>query len=136
VRIARDAFDEIRRHAEEGYPNEICGIMIGPRGDGGVTEVRRARNLNESMAATRYDMDPRDQLRVQREADERGYDILGYYHSHPDHGAYFSKTDEARAWMNVSYVVVAVNRGHAEDARAFVALGDHGPVREEPLEVI
>lgn len=136
MRIVQDAFEEIRRHAEEGYPNEICGIMIGPRGEGSVTEVRRARNLNQSMAATRYDMDPRDQLRVQREADERGYDIVGYYHSHPDHAAYFSKTDAARAWMNVAYVVVAVSGGRAADTKAFVALGDHGPVREEPLEVV
>jgi proteasome lid subunit RPN8/RPN11 len=136
VRIARAALEDIDRHAEEGYPYEICGIMIGPRSSGLVTEVRRARNLNEAMRATRYDMDPRDQLRVQREADDRGYDIVGYYHSHPDHPARASITDAERAWAGPVYVIVACHQGKAVDANAFVAIQDGGPMREEPLEVV
>ncbi len=136
MRIARAALDEIHRHAEEGYPYEICGIMIGPRGEGTVSEVRRARNLNESMRATRYDMDPRDQLRVQREADDMGWDIVGYYHSHPDHPARASVTDAERSWAGPVYLIVACEQGRIVDGSAFVAVRDGGPMREEPLEVV
>ena len=136
MRIARSALDEIHRHAEEGYPYEICGIMIGPRGEGTVSEVRRARNLNESMRATRYDMDPRDQLRVQREADDLGWDIVGYYHSHPDHAARASVTDAERSWAGPVYLIVACEQGRIVDGNAFVAVRDGGPMREEPLEVV
>ena len=136
MRIARSALDEIHRHAEEGYPYEICGIMIGPRGEGTVSEVRRARNLNESMRATRYDMDPRDQLRVQREADDLGWDIVGYYHSHPDHPARASVTDAERSWAGPVYLIVACEQGRIVDGNAFVAVRDGGPMRAEPLEVV
>jgi proteasome lid subunit RPN8/RPN11 len=136
VRISRAALEEIHRHAEEGYPYEICGIMIGPQGRREVTEVRRARNLNESMRATRYDMDPRDQLRVQREADSRGYDIVGYYHSHPDHPARASVTDAQHSWAGPIYLIVACHQGKIVDGNAFVADRDGGPMREEPLEVV
>ena len=146
MKIDRDALDAIRSHGAEGYPHEICGIMLGPRAKGRVTEVRRARNIigqpqshwsyTSERMRDRYEMDPVDQIRVQREADAAGLDIVGYYHSHPDHAAKASKFDEEQAWAGYVYLIVAIEQGHPVDANAFVAVEDHGPFRPEPLDVV
>jgi proteasome lid subunit RPN8/RPN11 len=136
MKISRGALDSIRSHGAEGYPHEICGIMIGPRGDGEVTEVRRARNIVVERARDRYEIDPRDHIRIQREADAAGLDIVGYYHSHPDHPAQASRFDTERAWAGYVYLIVAVHQGQPVDANAFVAAKDGGPFHPEPLDVI
>jgi proteasome lid subunit RPN8/RPN11 len=136
VKIRQQALDAIRSHGAEGYPREICGIMIGPRGDRTVTEVKRARNIVVERARDRYEIDPRDHIRIQREADAAGLDIVGYYHSHPDHPAQASRFDTERAWAGYVYLIVAVEAGEPVDANTFVADNDGGPFHPEPLEVI
>ncbi|MGH7777738.1 MAG: Mov34/MPN/PAD-1 family protein [Candidatus Dormibacterales bacterium] len=136
MRIDQPALDEIAHHGEEGYPHEVCGIMIGPHGDDRVTEARRARNTVVERARDRYEMDPLDQIRVQRECDERGMEVLGYYHSHPDHPAQASATDAGRSWAGWFYLIVSVTEGRAGDRNVFVAERDGGPMRPEPLEVV
>lgn len=136
MRIHRQALDAIRQHGAEGYPHEICGVMVGPRGYHAVTEVKRARNIVVERARDRYEIDPRDQIRIQREADAAGLDIVGYYHSHPDHPAQASRFDTERAWAGYVYLIVAVHQGRPVDANAFVAETDGGPFRSEPLEVV
>jgi proteasome lid subunit RPN8/RPN11 len=153
MKIQRGALDAIRAHGAEGYPHEICGIMVGPRVQGPprnpgeasdfvgirdrtVTEVKRARNIVVERARDRYEIDPRDHIRIQRDADAAGLDIVGYYHSHPDHPAQASRFDTERAWAGYVYVIVAVHDGKPVDANAFVADSDGGPFRSEPLEVI
>jgi proteasome lid subunit RPN8/RPN11 len=135
VKIRRAAMEAIEQHGAEGYPNEICGIMVGPRGDHLVTEVRRARNIIVERSQDRYEIDPRDQIRIQREADSKAMDIVGYYHSHPDHPARASVFDTERAWSGYVYVIVSIVKGKPVDANAFVAVKDGGPFQPEPLEV-
>jgi proteasome lid subunit RPN8/RPN11 len=135
VKIVQPAMNAIRAHGAEGYPHEICGILLGPRGDGGVTDVRRARNIVVERARDRYEIDPRDHIRIQREADAVGLDIVGYYHSHPDHPAQASRFDTERAWAGYVYLIVAVHDGKPVDANAFIADTDGGPFRSEPLEI-
>src|SRR5581483_6055937 len=96
MRIDGAAMEAIRAHGSEGYPHEICGVMIGPRGDRTVTEVKRARNIVVERARDRYEIDPRDHIRIQRDADAAGLDIIGYYHSHPDHPAQASRSVSKR----------------------------------------
>lgn len=136
MRIDRQALEAIRAHGAEGYPHEICGIMIGPRGDRSVTVVKRARNIVVERARDRYEIDPRDHIRIQREADAAGLDIVGYYHSHPDHPAQASRFDTERAWSGYVYVIVSVQEGKPVDANAFVADSDGGPFRSETLEIV
>jgi proteasome lid subunit RPN8/RPN11 len=136
VKIRRQAFEAIRAHGGEGYPNEICGVMIGPPGDRTVTEVRRARNVIVDRARDRYEIDPREQIRIQKEADAAGLDIIGYYHSHPDHPAQASPFDTDRAWAGYVYLIIAVHGGKPIDANAFVADNDGGPFHPEPLEIV
>ena len=135
MNINRAALEAIEAHGADGYPNEICGFMLGPKGDGEVTEVRPARNLIVERARDRYEIDPRDHIRIQREADAAGLDIVGYHHSHPDHPAQASRFDTERAWAGYVYLIVSVQSGEPVDANAFVADQDGGPFRPEPLVV-
>jgi len=125
--------DAIQAHGAEGYPDEICGLMLGS--DRVVTEVRRARNIIVERSRDRYEIDPLDQIRIQREADAAGLDIVGYYHSHPDHPAQASRFDTERAWAGYVYVIVSIEQGKPVDANAFVADEDGGPFHAEPLEI-
>lgn len=134
MRIATEAFEAVRAHAEEGYPHEICGFLIGTRGSLRVSRAARARNTVVERARDRYEIDPRDMIRTQREADAAGEDILGYYHSHPDHPARASVFDAERAWAGPFYLIVSCVEGKVVDANAFVARQDGGPFRDEPVE--
>lgn len=136
MKITAAAMQAVRAHGAEGYPHEICGVLVGPRGGRVATEAKRARNIIVERARDRYEIDPVDHLRIQREADDNGHDIIGYYHSHPDHPAQASRFDTERAWSGYVYVIVAVANGTPLDANAFVAENDGGPFRSEPLEII
>ena len=133
MNIHQSAIEAIQAHGADGYPNEICGFMLGPKGDGEVTDVRPARNIIVERSRDRYEIDPRDHIRTQREADASGLDIVGYYHSHPDHPAQPSRFDTERAWAGYVYLIVSVQDGQPVDANAFVAEQDGGPFRPEPL---
>jgi proteasome lid subunit RPN8/RPN11 len=133
VKIQRPAFDAIQAHGSEGYPDEICGLMLG--NDHVVTDVRRARNIIVERSRDRYEIDPLDQIRIQREADAIGLDVIGYYHSHPDHPAQASRFDTERAWAGYVYVIVSIEKGKPVDANAFVADTDGGPFHSESLEI-
>ena len=136
MKITHAAMDAVRAHGAEGYPDEICGVLVGPRGGRTATEAKRARNIIVERSRDRYEIDPVDHLRIQREADAGGQDIVGYYHSHPDHPAQASRFDTERAWSGYVYVIVSVANGKPVDANAFVADNDGGPFHSEPLEII
>jgi proteasome lid subunit RPN8/RPN11 len=136
VRIIREAFEQVRAHASDGYPYEICGMLIAVRGSSVVTQTRRVRNTMVERARDRYEMDPLDQIRIQRECDDTGLEIAGYYHSHPDHPAQASITDSRRSWAGPIYMIVSCVAGEVVDANAFTAEQDGGPMNPEPLEVI
>jgi proteasome lid subunit RPN8/RPN11 len=137
-KLTEEHLAEIIRQAEAGYPEEICGIVIGKPGSPATYRVCQVRNIaNEERqhdsrgverdARTAYRMDDREVLRILREADEARWDVVMFYHSHPDHEAYFSAMDRDRAlradqeplWPGASYLVVSVQRGHAQEVRYF-----------------
>ena len=136
MKIARAALEAVKAHGAEGYPHEICGILLGPRGGRAATDARRARNIVVERARDRYEIDPLDHIRIQKEADATGRDIVGYYHSHPDHPAQASRFDTERAWAGYVYVIVSIADGEPVDANAFVADADGGPFHPEPLETV
>src|SRR5574337_1173426 len=100
-------FADLRRHGEETYPHECCGVLLGRFEDDGsrtVTSLARAGNTRDDSPRNRYNIDPRELVRIQREGRARGEDIVGFYHSHPDHPARWSPTDLAEAhWFGCSY---------------------------------
>jgi proteasome lid subunit RPN8/RPN11 len=87
--------DQLRRHGEETYPHECCGVLLGSfeGEDRRVLEVIRCGNTRDDRPQDRYHIDPRELVRIQRQGRERSLDIVGFYHSHPDHPARWSQTD-------------------------------------------
>ena len=117
----------------QGYPRETCGLLLGVRRDDAhvVSQVRRARNLNVERAEDRYELDPDDFLAADREARAAGVDIVGIWHSHPDHPARPSATDRDGAWPGWSYLIVSVGRDGVEDIRSWRLNG--GDFEEEAI---
>ncbi len=136
MKITPAALAEVHQHASDGYPFEICGILITSLGSDVVTTTRRVRNTVVERARDRYEMDPRDQIRIQRECDASGLDVVGYYHSHPDNPAQASITDSQRSWAGPVYLIVSCVKGSVVEGNAFVAERDGGPMRSEPVEVL
>lgn len=118
VKIVKSAYDGMIGHAEEGFPHEVCGVLIG--GDGKVTHYRECRNLNTERAHDRYDLDPASFKEADEWARGNGMEILGIYHSHPDHPSLPSETDRQRAWPEWIYIIFSINSGKYNDARAWV----------------
>jgi proteasome lid subunit RPN8/RPN11 len=124
--ISQNDWDEIRRHSEETYPHECCGALIGEMEDGRnlVKATIRCGNTRDDSPHNRYHIDPRELVKIQREGRERGYDIVGFYHSHPDHSAQWSQTDLVEAhWIGCSYVITSVEKGRAVLTTSFVLAG-------------
>jgi proteasome lid subunit RPN8/RPN11 len=128
--------DRMREHLETGYPNEACGALIG-KADGAdheVMEFRGMRNVITDRPWDRYALDPLEQLRVQKDAESRGMEIIGFAHSHPDHPPVPSRFDAEHAWNFYSYVVASVQKGTLREARSW-RLDDAKSFQEEPLEI-
>lgn len=127
--------ERLEAHALEGYPAEVCGILLGHDGDvRRVTVARAARNLRGTTTRDRYEIDPRDTLAADREAREAGLALLGFYHSHPDHPAAPSATDARRAWPWYTYLILSTDGRALGDARAWRLEGEE--MVEEPLRFI
>lgn len=108
LRIAQDDLDVVWRHAREGAPDEVCGVLLGRRegGDVLVTRVQRVRNASV-RPREEYLLAPEEMLRVILAAEADGLDAVGFYHSHPAGPARMSGTDHARAsWPGAAYVLV------------------------------
>lgn len=136
MKIATPALEAIQAHGEEGFPHEICGLLVGYPGQGLITEVRRLRNVEKDQPEVRYKVDDKEDMRIRREFYGTELDVIGYYHSHPNHPAYASKTDAALSWESYVYVILSVQEGKAAEVKAFVAEKDQGPMRPEPLEIV
>lgn len=103
----------IRRHGEETFPHECCGALIGR--DGRVTAVVPLPNTTEEGPRRRFMVRPSDYRVAEQQAAEAGADLLGFYHSHPDHPARPSQYDLDHAWPTFAYVIVSVMAGAARD---------------------
>lgn len=127
LKIGKLEYDAIRRHGEETYPHECCGVLLGQTDDDGrtVTKTVRCGNTRSDSPHNRYHIAPQELVRVQRESREAGLEIVGFYHSHPDHPAQWSQTDFAEAhWIGCSYVITSVERGQAKVTNSFLLAGE------------
>lgn len=118
--LSKSLYDQLRAHGEETYPNECCGIMLGKSDPDAlrVSALIRAGNTRTDSAHNRYNIAPQELIKAQREARAQGLDIVGFYHSHPDHPAQWSTTDFAEAhWFGCAYVITSVE-GDKQTGRA------------------
>src|ERR1700685_1332543 len=133
LRIAYTDYEALRVHGEETYPNECCGVLLGKNlpgeGDGAaavnhVQQIVRAGNTRTDSAHNRYNIAPQELVKIQRQARGLGLDIVGFYHSHPDHPAMWSQTDFAEAhWVGCSYIITEVAAGKAAITNSFLLTG-------------
>jgi len=126
LQLTATDLQEIRRHGEESYPDECCGILIGVFGGDRriVQSVARCCNAAPDSRCTRYAIDPRELIPVQREARHRGLEIVGFYHSHPDHPPRWSPADLEQAhWIGYSHVITRIEKGAARETASFVLTG-------------
>jgi proteasome lid subunit RPN8/RPN11 len=151
LRLAAQFLKAIRTHAAKDYPSECCGMMLG-KADGDdktVSEIVPLKNLrhdptkaqellpladqDKETDKNRFLIDPLDQLRVEKDARKRGLDVVGYYHSHPDHPARPSVYDRDHAWPWYSYVIIAVERGTPKDLTSWVLAEDRSAFGAESV---
>jgi len=138
IKISESLLRQIYAHTEESYPNECCGVMIGTtdtENNHTVYAFRTCKNLNQERARDRYLLDPLDYLRAEREFEKSPWDIIGIYHSHPDHPSRPSKTDTDAAFVGYSYVIISVHNGKVAGAQSWLLNETEGKKNfyEEPL---
>ncbi len=126
----------IERHAAADYPEECCGILLGKAQGArvGVTRVVAVGNERSESRHNRFVIGPDAVLAAQRAARGEGLDVVGYYHSHPDHPARPSEFDREHAWPGLSYLIVAVAGGRPEEVRSWRLADDRSGFEEEPIE--
>ncbi|CDM66172.1 Mov34/MPN/PAD-1 family protein [Pyrinomonas methylaliphatogenes] len=129
--------EEIRAHGERDYPYECCGLLIGEIGEDGrkrVVETLPLSNAREEEAKrNRFLIRPEELLRGERHARARGLEIVGVYHSHPDHPAVPSQYDLEHAWPVYSYIIVSVKKGRADELRSWQMRDDRSQFDEEEI---
>ena len=148
LRIHYADYEALRTHGEETYPNECCGVLLGKNiageGDGDaavnhVQQIVRAGNTRTDSAHNRYNIAPQELVKIQRQARGLGLDIVGFYHSHPDHPAQWSKTDFAEAhWLGCSYVITSIESGKAALTNSFLLSGtgeDDKKFEDEAIQI-
>jgi proteasome lid subunit RPN8/RPN11 len=133
MKISRQLLNQIHQHLEGGYPNEACGVMLGKNGV--VAEIVSADNQRTDSARNRYLIDPLIYLKIERDADKRGLQVLGIYHSHPDVAARPSQFDLDHAWPNFSYLIVSVAKGKAVESNSWRLRDDRSAFDQEPVEI-
>lgn len=134
LRIPHRVRAAITRHAAEAYPEECCGALIGTDGEPrSVVRVVAAGNARSEDRARRYLIEPGAVLAVERGAEEDGLEVIGFYHSHPDHPARPSSFDRDHAWPWYSYVIVEATSSGAGAPRAWRLRDDRSEFEEQEI---
>ena len=131
--------ESIRQHGTDAYPEEGCGFLLGTVTDDGqnrVTAVRRAVNRRSEWRTRRYELTADDYREADEAAREQGLDVVGIYHSHPDHPAEPSATDlEEATFPGYTYVIVSVHDGAPDNLTAWTLAPDRSEFRREDIAV-
>ena len=137
IALKQEQLIEMREHGERDYPFECCGLMLGSfAGDGRklVKEIYPISNAREEEAKrNRFLIRPEELMRGEKYAREKGLDVVGFYHSHPDDRAVPSQYALEHAWPTYSYIVVAVMKGQADDLQSWQMQPDRSRFNPEKI---
>jgi len=136
LEITEKAFQHIHDHAEADYPNECCGFMYGQQDDNEhrtVTLAQKVDNSKEGDQRRRFQIDPNDYRKAEEFALEQDLELLGVYHSHPNHPAKPSEHDRKQAFPFFSYVIVSVQDGKTANTNSW-RLNDDAQFDEEIIQ--
>lgn len=137
IYLSEEHKKQIEAHGETAFPNECGGMLIGRFEDGKKTVVEllpMENAMSESEQFNRVLILPKDVLRAERYARSQKLDVIGYYHSHPDHPAVPSQFDLDHALPVWSYIIVSVQSGKAADVRAWEMENDRSKFNEEEIK--
>jgi len=136
LRLSASLVDEIRREGERAYPAECCGVLAGYPGE--VKEVLKLVPMTNQRTDDphRYLIAPDDLRRIEAELRSSGLEVLGYYHSHPDHPAAPSAFDTEQAWPWYSYIIVRVDRARAAELTSWMLEDDRSAMSPESVDVL
>jgi proteasome lid subunit RPN8/RPN11 len=143
TRIPAELTAAMRREGEAAYPDECCGILLGRLPDDPDTGQSAAQSILPIVNAReaeerrhRFRIEPEDLMRAEKRAREQGLDVLGFYHSHPDHPARPSDYDRQYALPFYSYLIIAVERGRAGELTSWKLAPDRSAfLREDIIDV-
>jgi proteasome lid subunit RPN8/RPN11 len=141
LRLTSQVRDEIRSHGARGYPNEVCGALLGREIDADdgelrhITSVLPLENQRDDSPHNRFSVTPEDVLRAEHAARNSGLDLLGWYHTHPDHPARPSEFDREHAWPWYSYVILTVASRVPGDMTSWRLADDRSAYAAESIEV-
>ena len=133
LRLDAACRDAINTHGRETYPDECCGAMYGVAGH--VTAVLALPNTTEEGPRRRFRVSDRDYLAAEKKARALGAEMLGFYHSHPDHPALPSQYDLDHAWPSFSYVIVSVMAGEDKLLTSWQLKADRSAFDEESVQI-
>jgi proteasome lid subunit RPN8/RPN11 len=147
ITIPQSLMNKLIAHLEAGYPHEACGILIGELDFGQtppaklVQDVVLAQNTwdevnDKESQANRYMISPEDVARADRDAGKRGWDIIGFFHSHPDWPSQASATDREWAWPVISFMITSVRAGKANTTQSWVLRDERDAFDEEEIQIL
>jgi proteasome lid subunit RPN8/RPN11 len=133
--ISQSLLEKIREYGESAYPNECCGLLVGKwdNPSKSATRLRPAANARQDSPRNRYLIEPMELLEADREARQTGLDIVGVYHSHPDHPARPSDFDREHAFPRFSYIIVNITEGAAGELTSWLLRDDRAAFDSEDL---
>ena len=140
IRMSEQLAEAIRRHGAETYPHECCGALLGREGRNEsegreILAVLALANQREDSPRNRFSVAPRDVIDADKAAQANGLEVVGWYHSHPDHPAKPSAYDREHAWPWYSYVILKVEKGEAREMTSWRLREDRKQYDEENIEV-
>jgi proteasome lid subunit RPN8/RPN11 len=133
IRVTPAIAGAIHAHAAAAYPDECCGALIGSQANGhiDIVEARALKNVTDEGPRRRFRVSADDYRESEGAAVKAGADLIGFYHSHPDHPAVPSQYDLDHAWPNLSYVIVSAGPGGTGDLRSWRLRPDRSAFEEE-----
>ena len=137
IYLTKEHIKQIERHGEQTYPNECGGMIIGRFEADKKTALELLPMENAMAESEKYNrvlITPRDVLRAERYARSQKLDVIGYYHSHPDHPAIPSQFDLDHALPVWTYIIVSVENGKAVDVRAWEMENDRSKFNAEEIQ--
>ena len=136
IQLGKEHIAAITRHGEEAYPFEGCGLLLGRAEDGrkSVVRVLPVENTRETEARhNRYLIPPEAVMKAEQQAVREGLDIVGFFHSHPDHPERPSDFDREHAWPWYSYLITSVHKGRAVKTAAWTLSDEREAFTPEEL---
>ena len=133
--LLKQEYRKIVSHAEQGYPHEVVGLLGGDRNTNAVYDIKMLFN-ERGDTKNRYKVSGLTILRAEQELERQGLELVGYYHSHPDHPSQYSEYDREHALPNMSYLIISIVQGKENTVQSWRLTEDREQMEEEKIAFI